>query len=125
MFPDAVNFSIISSVFATGSGKVLVFHLTQRNGLLFEVSRCMRAFAYPKNIISVNHPRVYPHTYLTNSFLFGAREQGYARRSTDLTSSGEITLRLPTCTSTRVHCVCYLPVCLYLHSVLTVSIFIS
>lgn len=50
--------------------------------------------AYLENIISVNHPRVYPHTYLTNSFLPRSREQGYAsRRSTDLAGSDEIIFR--------------------------------
>lgn len=51
-------------------------------------------YAYLENIISVNHSRVYPHTYLTNSFLPGTREQGYAlKRSTDLAGSSEIIFR--------------------------------
>lgn len=57
-------------------------------------SRLAGVLAYLENIISVNHPRVYPHTYLTNLFLPGTREQRYAwKRGTDLAGSSEIIFR--------------------------------
>lgn len=68
----------------------LVFYMTQPGLLLFGASRCTRALTSFGNIISVNHPRVYLHTYLMNSFL--PRSRGYVRpeESTDSAASAQV-----------------------------------